>query len=65
MLNREVQLHVPRKESYPVPLSNIDFIRSTCADLEIAQEKRIYDFGMSIRTEIYQNRGRNSQDLCC
>ena len=44
LFNREVQLHAPRKESYPVPLSNIDFVRSTCADLEIAQEKRIYDY---------------------
>ena len=43
ILNREVQLHVPRKESYPIPLSNVDFIRSPYADLEIAQENRIYD----------------------
>ena len=44
MLNREVQLHVPRKESYPVPLSHIDVTRSTCADLKVAQEQQIYDY---------------------
>ena len=37
ILNREVLLHVPRK-SFLIPLSDIDFIRSTCADLEIARE---------------------------
>ena len=44
ILNREVQLHVPRKESYSVPLSNIDFIRLSYADVHIAQEKQIYDY---------------------
>ena len=43
ILNREVQLHVPRKESYPIPLSYIDVTRSTYADLEIAK-KRSYDY---------------------
>ena len=43
-LNREGRLHVPRKESYPIPLSYIDVTRSTYADLENAQEKRIYDY---------------------
>ena len=43
ILNREVELYVPREESYPFPLSKIDVTRSTYADLEIAQEKRIYD----------------------
>ena len=58
MLNREVRLHVPRKES----LSNIDFIRSTNVDLEIAQENKCMTFWMSTRTEICQIRERVSQD---
>ena len=44
ILNREVQLHVPRKESYLIPHIEIDFTRSIYADLEVAQEKRIYDY---------------------
>ena len=43
ILNWEIQLHVPRKEWYPIPLSNIDFVRSTDADRETTQEKRNYD----------------------
>ena len=44
MLNREVPLYVPRKESYPIPLSYTGVTRSTFADLEIAQEKQMYDY---------------------
>ena len=29
ILNREVQFHVPRKESFPFPLSNIENARKT------------------------------------
>ena len=36
--------HVPREESCPIPLNYIDVTRSTCADLEVAQEKRISDY---------------------
>ena len=54
---------MPRKESYLIPLSNIDFIRSTFADLEIAQRSEFMTIGMSTRTEICQIRGRVSQDL--
>ena len=43
ILNREVQLHVLRNESCPIPLNVFDVTRSTYADLEVAREKRIYD----------------------
>ena len=62
-MNRDLQLQVPRKESYPFPLSYIDVTRSTCADLEIVQENKCMTFWMSPRTEICQIRGRVSQDL--
>ena len=61
-LNREVQLYVPRKESYPIPLNYIDFISATYADLEIAKENEFMTVGMSMRTKICQIRGRVSQD---
>ena len=35
--------HVPREESFPIPLKYIDVIRSTHTDLDVAQEKRIDD----------------------
>ena len=60
MLNRQVQLYVPRKESYPTPLSNIDAISATYADLETAQRSEFMTIGMSIRTKICQIRGRVS-----
>ena len=43
MLNREVQLFASRKESYTIPLSFIDFIRSTDADLRFQKEKGMFD----------------------
>ena len=51
------------KESYPTPMRYVDVTRSTCADLEIAQENKCMTIWMSTRTEIYQFRGRVSQDL--
>ena len=60
ILNRQVQLYVPRKESYPTPLSNIDVIRATYADLETAQRSEFMTIGISIWTEICQIRGRVS-----
>ena len=43
ILNREVQLHVPRIEQILFDWIFFDVTRSTNADLEVAQEKRIYD----------------------
>ena len=59
MLNQEVQLHLPRKESCPIPLSSFDVTRSTYADLETVQEKKFVTIRMSTRTEICQIRGRS------
>ena len=38
-----VKLYSPREESYPVPLKYIDVSRTTCANLDVKQEKRIDD----------------------
>ena len=40
-----VQLYVPKEETFPIQLKNIDVIRSTLADLDVLQEKRIDDYG--------------------
>ena len=61
-LNREVQLHVPREESFPVPLTYIDVIKSTHTDFDVAQVKRINDIGMSTEIDICRIRGLVSRD---
>ena len=38
-----VQIHVPKEETFPVPPKYIDGARSTHADLDVMQEKRIDD----------------------
>ena len=35
-----VQLSVPKEESFPIPLKNIDVTRSTHTDLGVLQEKK-------------------------
>ena len=39
-----VQLHVPKEETFSIPLKYIDVIRSTHTFLDVAQEKRIDDY---------------------
>ena len=39
-----VQLHVPKEETFPIPLKNINVTRSTHADLDVMQEKKIDDY---------------------
>ena len=58
-----VQLHVPKEESFPIPLKYIDVNRSTHTDPDVAQEKRIATIGMSTETEVCQIHGQVSQDL--
>ena len=36
-----VKLYSPREESFPIPLKYIDVSRTTCANLDVKQEKRI------------------------
>ena len=38
-----VQLHVPKEETFPIPLKDIDATRPTHADLDVTQEKKIDD----------------------
>ena len=56
-----VQLHVPKEETSFIPLKHIDVTRSTHTDLDVLQEKRIDDYGMSIQSNIFQIFGENSQ----
>ena len=44
LIEPRVHLYVPKEESFPIPLKNIDVIRSTHTDLDVAQEKRIDDY---------------------
>ena len=39
-----VQHYVPKEETYPIPLKNIDVTRSTHTDLDVLQEKKIDDY---------------------
>ena len=39
-----VKLYSPREESFPTPLKNIDVSRTTHANLDVNQEKRIDDY---------------------
>ena len=39
-----VQLHVPKEETFSVPLKCMDVTRSTHTDLDVMQEKRIDDY---------------------
>ena len=40
----QVQLYVPQEESVPIPLKYIDVTRTTHANLDVLQEKRIDDY---------------------
>ena len=39
-----VKLYSPREESFPVPLKYIDVSRTTCANLDVKQERPIDDY---------------------
>ena len=39
-----VKLYSPREESFPIPLKFIDVTRTTHANLDVKQEKRIDDY---------------------
>ena len=43
-LKPRVKLYSPREESFPVPLKYIDVTRTTHTNLDVKQEKRIYDY---------------------
>ena len=43
-MNLEFNSIVPKEETSPIPLKFIDVMRSTCTDLDVAQEKRIDDY---------------------
>ena len=47
-----VQLYVPNKETFPVPLEYFDVARSTNTNLDVMQEKRIDDYW-----NVDENRG--------
>ena len=39
-----VELHSPREESFPIPLSHMDVSRTTKTNLDVRQERRIDDY---------------------
>ena len=39
-----VQLYVPKKETFPIPLKYIDMTRATYTNLDVLQERRIDDY---------------------
>ena len=43
-MNFEFNSYVPKEERFPSPLKHIDVTRSTPADLDVMQEKRIDDY---------------------
>ena len=56
---------VPKEETFPfpIPLKYIDVAMSTHTDLDVLQEKRILmTTGMSIRKEVCQILGKDSQN---
>ena len=43
-MNHEYNSLVPKEETFPIPLKYIDGTRSTHADLDVMQEKRVDDY---------------------
>ena len=43
-LNLEFNSYVPKEETFPIPLRNIDVTRTTYSNLDLIQAKRIDDF---------------------
>ena len=39
-----VKLHVPKEETFPIPLKYIDVTRATCTTLDVLLERRIDDY---------------------
>ena len=58
-----VKLYSPREESFPIPLKYIDVTRTTHTNLDVKQEKRIDDIGMSMDQEICLILGQVSLSL--
>ena len=46
-----VQLYSPREASFPIPLKYIDVSRTTHTNLDVKQDKRIDDYGISMGQE--------------
>ena len=59
-----VQLHVPKEETFPIPLKYIDVTRSTHTNLNVMQEKRIDDnWNVDANRSFFQILGKDSQIL--
>ena len=59
-----VKLYSPREESFPIPLKYIDVTRTTHANLDVKQERRIDDFGTSMGQDT-RILGQVSHNLLC
>ena len=58
-----VKHYSPREESFPIPLKYIDVSRTTHTNLDVKQEKRIDDIGMSMGHGTCQILGQDSHNL--
>ena len=53
-----LQLHVPKGETFPIPLKYIDVTRTTHTILDVLQESRIDDYGNVVWIEVCQTHGQ-------
>ena len=56
-----VQLYVPKEETFLFPLKYTDVTRSTQTDLDVLQENGLTVTGMSVRSDMCQILGEDSQ----
>ena len=58
-----VKLYSPREESFPIPLKYIDVSRTTHTNLDVMQEKRMDDIGISMGQGTSLIHGQVSHNL--
>ena len=60
-----VKLYSPREESFPIPLKYINVSRTAHTNLDVKQERRIDDYGISMGQEICLILGQVPLNLLC
>ena len=58
-----VKLYVPREESFPIPLKDIDVTRTTHTSLDVMLEKILKIIGTLMETDICRMHGQVPQDF--
>ena len=60
-----VQLYVPKEETFPIPLKYIDVTRSTHANVDVMQEKRIDDYwNADLNDKFFFIERKPPRDIC-